>query len=198
MAKAARRRLAWVVVGVLAGVLGAVAVDAQPSRAVADVPSARVAAPHVRGLGTGAYDGAVLLSEAQEACPTVRRLLETLQQTDVMVIVGIGDRVLNRTGHLTFMGTGHGNRWLRITLERGNRRLEQIAWLAHELQHAAEVAGAPEVRDADGLRQLYARVGTNLGDGLFETDAAAEVGRQALREAYETAGKAVGQKASLE
>jgi hypothetical protein len=140
-------------------------------------------------LRTGAYDGARLLAEAQETCPTVQRLLDVLQDADVMVMVEIRDGVLNRTGHLTFMGTQHGTRWLRITLEAGNRRLEQMAWLAHELRHAVEVAGAPDVQDMDGLGRFYARIGTNLGDGHFETDAAVNAGHQALEEAYQAAGR---------
>ena len=180
MAKAAWRQR--VVVGVLAGALGAVAAHAQPANAGAPPP-------HVRGLRHGVYDAARLLADAREASATVRQLLETLQETDVMVVVEIQDRVLNRTGHLTFVGTQHGTRWLRVTLEAGNRRPEQMAWLAHELRHAVEVAGAPEVQDLAGLGRLYARIGTNLGDGRYETDAAVESGHQALREVYEADGQ---------
>lgn len=190
MARAARRqRVAGAVVAALAGVL--VAAAAPGNLAATGEPAANVAVPasHVRGLRTGAYDGARLLAEAQDASPTVRRLLQVLQDADVMVMVEIRDGVLNRTGHLTFMGTQQGTRWLRITLEAGNRRLEQMAWLAHELRHAVEVAGAPDVQDVDSLGRLYTRIGTNLGDGHFETDAAVEAGHQALEEVYKAAAR---------
>jgi hypothetical protein len=190
MARAARRqRVAGAVVAVLAGVLVAAAAQGQPAGTGDAAANVAVPAPHVRGLRTGAYDGVRLLAEAQEVCPTVRRLLDILQGTDVMVVVEVHDRVLNRTGHLTFMGTQHGTRWLHITLEAGNRRLEQMAWVAHELRHAVEVAGAPDVQDMDGLGRLYARIGTNLGDGQFETDAAVEAGHQALEEVYKAAAR---------
>ena len=197
MAKAVWRPLGRVIVGVLAGSLAAVSAQAQPARGEAHEPAVWTRFSHVRGLGSGAYDGAGLLAEARVACPTVQRLLDTLQQTDVMVVVGIKDGVLNGTGHLTFMGTAHGTRWLRITIERNNRRLEQIAWLAHELRHAVEVAAAPEVQDTGGLRRLYERIGRNMSDGQFETDAAVEAGRQALDEAYEARGRVDVRNASV-
>ncbi len=65
----------------------------------------------------------------------------------------------------------------------GNHQPQQVAWLAHELQHALEVAAATEVRDVEGLRRLFARIGTDLGNGQFETDAAVAVGKPALLEA---------------
>jgi len=139
---------------------------------------------HVRGIRVGRFDAAALVEEASLACPTVRHLLDDLQHTDVMVLVEIRDQVLNRTGHLRFIGAGNGMRWLQITLEGGNRRAEQAAWLAHELRHALEVAATPNVADAEALRQLYVRIGTNMGNGQFETDAAVAAGRQALNEAY--------------
>ncbi len=100
------------------------------------------------------------------------------------MLVEVRDRVLNHTGHLTFVAAGHGTRWLRITIDAGNHEVQQAAWLAHELQHALEVGGAPEVRDVEALRALFERIGTNLGGGQFETDAATAVGKQALRETY--------------
>jgi hypothetical protein len=34
------------------------------------------------------------------------------------------------------------------------------------------------------MRRLFTRIGTDLGDGQFETDAAVAAGKQALLEAY--------------
>ncbi len=190
MARAAwRQRVDRAAVGLLAGALGTVAVQARAAGTGAQAAGAWAPVSHVRGLPAGVYDGARLLAEAREACPTVRQLLEALEETDVFVLVEIRDRVLNRTGHLTFVGTAHGSRWLRITIDARNRRLEQFAWLAHELRHAVEVAGAPDVQNVDGLRRFYTRVGMNLGEGQFETDAAVAAGREALREAYEAAAR---------
>ncbi len=153
-----------------------------PAAAAVVVPAESVT--RVRGLRVGRFDAARLIDIARTACPTVQRLLDTLQRTDVMVLVEVRDQVLNRTGHLRFVGAGNGTRWLRITIDGGNRQAEQAGWLAHELQHAVEVAAAPNVIDAEGLERLYTGIGTNMGDGQFETDAAVAAGKQALDEAY--------------
>jgi hypothetical protein len=187
-----RPRGGWLVLGTIAGMLAcadAIAqptpVDSQAALAATGTVVRTASIAHVRGIRTGKRDGAVLVEESRHACPTVQRLLDALQQSDVVVLVEVCDRVLNRTGHLTFIGTSHGTRWLRITIDGGNRQVQQAAWLAHELQHAVEVALAHDVKDVEGLRRLYARIGTARGDGQFETDAAVAAGKQALREVYE-------------
>jgi hypothetical protein len=58
-----------------------------------------------------------------------------------------------------------------------------VSWLAHELQHAVEVAGAPEVRSGAQMAALMKRIGRSREAGRqFETDGAIECGRQAGRE----------------
>jgi hypothetical protein len=61
-------------------------------------------------------------------------------------------------------------------------RRQQIAFLAHELRHAVEVAQAPDVRDVAGLLHLYERIGYSLGGGHFETASAVAAENEALRE----------------
>jgi hypothetical protein len=164
--------------------------ERHPSRVAVHENAAPPASPpaasgvRVRGLRVGKRDAAALLEIARLACPTVQRLLDELQETDVIVLVEVRDGVLNGTGHLTFQGEGHGTRYLRITLDGGNRRPELAAWLAHELQHAVEVAAAAGVKNAEGLGRLFTRIGWRVADAQFETDAAVTAGKQALREAY--------------
>jgi hypothetical protein len=55
--------------------------------------------------------------------------------------------------------------------------------LAHELQHAVEVAGAPGVTDATTLRQFFERVGQRVSDDGYCTPDAQKVQRIALYEA---------------
>jgi len=58
-----------------------------------------------------------------------------------------------------------------------------MATLGHELRHAVEIAGMPEVRSDAQLASAYARIGwASSGDGFFETDAAVETGQQVARE----------------
>jgi hypothetical protein len=73
MARAARRqRVAGAVVAVLAGVLVAAAAQGQPAETGDTAANVAAPAPHVRGLRTGAYDGARLLAEAQECCRSLK------------------------------------------------------------------------------------------------------------------------------
>jgi hypothetical protein len=52
-----------------------------------------------------------------------------------------------------------------------------IAVIAHELQHAVEVAGDPGVVDDAGLVALYRRIGHNSAGGhSYDTDAARTAG----------------------
>jgi hypothetical protein len=53
---------------------------------------------------------------------------------------------------------------------------EAIPWFAHELQHAIEVAQAPEVTDARSLAQLYRRIGWEGQAGRFESNRARAIG----------------------
>ncbi len=183
-ARARRRFSARLVPALLAALVGVLAGEAQALAAQAEVEPAAATVARVRGLRAGRRDGAALVEAARTACPTVRLLLDALQHTDVIVLVEIGDRILNRTAHLTFQGGGNGTRYLRIQVDGGNLEVQQVAWLAHELQHAMEVAEATDVQDVKGLGRLFARIGTDLGNGQFETDAAVAVGKQALLEVY--------------
>jgi hypothetical protein len=61
---------------------------------------------------------------------------------------------------------------------------ELIAWMGHELWHAVEVAGAPEVRDQATLLRLYQRIGVAGASGTTaETTKAQEVWMRVLHEA---------------
>jgi len=190
MGRAERRNRFAVVFGVVAGLAAgasnAKAQNPEPARAVVatSAPAALTALAHVRPVKTGVYDAAKLLADAGQACPTVRAMLEALQATDVIVMIELRDRVQNGRAFTTMMGSRAGLRWLRVTVDAGQQWRQQAAFLAHELRHALEVAAAPEVRDVEGFRRLYERIGRPLGEGHFETDAAVAAENQALREAY--------------
>ena len=70
-------------------------------------------------------------------------------------------------------------RYLLIRIDRFKISVrEQIALLGHELQHALEVASAPEVRDASGMAQLYRRIGWEGQKDHFESEAAKSVAQK--------------------
>jgi hypothetical protein len=63
---------------------------------------------------------------------------------------------------------------------------KRIAILAHELQHAVEVADAPSTTDQVGMVRLYQRIGPrNAGDQAhcFDSAAAIATGQLIQREA---------------
>ena len=68
-------------------------------------------------------------------------------------------------------------RYVRITVSAQLSREEQVAILAHELQHACEIAGSP-ARDTASVRALYQRIGQRVESWFeaYETTAAIDAG----------------------
>ena len=166
-------------------VAGATLARAQPVSGSG--PGSATPATRVRGVRSGVHDGAQLLADASRACPFLQRLIDVLELSDVVVFVELRDDLPNGRAQLTFVASRAGVRWLRISIAAGLMWRQQAAFLAHELQHAVEVARAPEVQDVDGLRRLYERIGYPVGPGRFETTAAVAAENQALRDLTEKA-----------
>lgn len=110
---------------------------------------------------------------------TFRRLIETLNESDVIVYIK-----LNRTrqalgGYLAHTIVAQGRyRYLSISVESAGSRRRLVSLLAHELQHAVEVAHAPEARDSESLERLFSGLAVKFGCGgtsCFETQAAKDV-----------------------
>ena len=133
------------------------------TRAVAPAPNvpALVEASHpvaspgdpsgrVRPMGPAAR---VLLEAGAGQSETVARLLGALGQSDLLVYVTTG--FLTVPGRLDFACARHGVRYLRITINVPDAEAKLVAALAHELQHAVEIARAPEVTDAASLAAFY-------------------------------------------
>ena len=73
-----------------------------------------------------------------------------------------------------------------VELACGRSVYTQMATLGHELFHATEIAAEPSVVDTRTMAAYYARIGIQTSDSdgkqTFETQAAADTGRQARRE----------------
>jgi hypothetical protein len=72
-------------------------------------------------------------------------------------------------------------------------RVQQIAILAHELQHAVEIADTPAIVDGESLVREYHRIGyVNAASALpgiaFDTRAAVHAGQQVLKELMQENG----------
>jgi predicted ATPase len=82
------------------------------------------------------------------------------------------------------MAAAGGLRYVVIRLQP-KRRAAEIAMLAHELQHAVEIADTPSIVDEASLAREYARIGyrSRSAHGLaFDTKAAVEIGRRVAEE----------------
>jgi hypothetical protein len=135
---------------------------------------------HVRPLGP---DARHLLAEARRLSPTVRRLLAELERSDLIVYLQVQPGRLVHTGTTALLSSGGAVRYVKVNIYLYFVS-DSIPWLAHELQHAVEIASAPDVRDADGVIRLYKRIGDPGEHGLhsFETIAAIDVRNRVVAE----------------
>jgi hypothetical protein len=131
---------------------------------------------HTRPLTPGAT---ALVAAAAERSSVIRTLLADLEQTDVVVY--FTDSMLGfenePRAYLSFLSRAAGTRYLMVRINSlPMLPFDRIALLGHELQHAREVAAAPEVQDSAGLARLYRHIGWEGEWGRFETDQARDIG----------------------
>jgi len=105
---------------------------------------------------------------------TFRQLVDQLNGSDVVVYVALKQ---TRDGLGAYLAhdvvVAGGRRYLHIAIDTLGTDRHIAARLGHELQHAVEVAQAPEVRDAAALEQLFTRLDVrSICRGCFETAAA--------------------------
>jgi hypothetical protein len=148
---------------VVAPALLAVLAAAGQVRAQALDPPAAV---HVRPASSRA---AALLAEGRARSATFRQLVQALERSDVFVWVETG--FLGVHGRVLFAGTCQAGRLLRIRVNGLEADEHLVAWLAHELQHAVEIASAPEVDSAAALRRFYEQHGRGTPDRLCTPEA---------------------------
>ena len=131
---------------------------------------------HVRG--TNGY-ARWLIETATTYSVTVSALVNTLAKTDVVAYVRI-EPIGSGTAKTVLLNMAGPIRYLLISIDSGHEPDGLVAMLAHELQHAVEIANAPDVRDEPGLVRLYQRIGLHRGAKTnFETALAQAMGRRA-------------------
>jgi hypothetical protein len=129
-----------------------------------------------------------LLSDGVKKSATLRALTERLSKSDVIVYVRPDVLARNANqGHLSFLSSSGGYRYLVVHLPVGQSKQQQIAMLGHELQHAVVIADAPSVTDSDTLRKEFERIGkvvmaANGRDFSFDSQAATDARQRILRE----------------
>lgn len=114
--------------------------------------------------------------------------MEILDRSDVIVNI---EPTHPRTGLSAYLAhtlvTSGGYRYLRISVEAQETSLRLVTVLGHELQHAVEVAQAPDVRDAESLVRMFKASRLNFGCAssrgeCYETKAAQEIETAVLNE----------------
>lgn len=143
------------------------------------------ASPRVRAATSEVRE---LIADGAARSAIVRDLLGRLGCSDVIVYIEITASPEIPRGRTKLVTASAGVRFLRIGINRSMAGLDLIALLAHELQHAVEIAERDEVRDDLAVRRLYAEIGRKGGPDSYETDAALDVERQVrleCRKAFE-------------
>jgi hypothetical protein len=130
--------------------------------------------PHVRA----AANALTLLDDAATRSATVRELIARLEATDVIVYVEVTPSPQIHLARTKLVTAVAGARFLRIGLKSALPPYDVTPLIAHELQHAIEIAEQPDVRDENAVRRLYARIGHQHGTDSYETDAAKQVERR--------------------
>jgi hypothetical protein len=158
---------------------------ATPSPLAPDLLQALIGAPtrRVRALDPRI---ASVLAEGLARSPTLGRLVAALEFTDVIVqIVATQNLPAAVPGRLLLVPGAKAYRYLRIQIRPEGSTDDLIGTLAHELQHAHEVAHATDVRDDDGMARLYRRIGfRGPGEGEYDTVEAHDVALRVRRELW--------------
>jgi hypothetical protein len=174
------RRLSGLVGGLVLAAAFAAPAAAASGDGVAAAPARRVRAMDARA--------GALLAEGAARSATFRQLVERIEQSDLLVYVKVAR--LDHRGKVQFVAATPSCRVLSVTV-RVPGLLDDLPYLAHELQHAVEIASAPEVRDEAGLLLLYQRIGhgSRVGSTMeMETTAAQMITVKVWEELTGTAG----------
>jgi hypothetical protein len=137
-----------------------------------------------------------LVERGMRTSPTFRALAARLEQSDVVVYLESDVSGPPRiAGRLTFVSAAGGRRYVVVRLRPLPSTLDEVALLAHELQHAVEIAERPSIVDTASMEREYRRIGhVNrwVSSGLaFDTRAASDAGSQVARELRGIAVEAV-------
>ena len=128
---------------------------------------------------------AELLKTGRARSATLRSLAERIEAGNVIVYIAVNPLLKSSlSGALTWMTRAGGFRYVRASISRDLTPDQMIATLAHELQHAAEVAEDATVISEATLVDMYRRIGlpSRASAPGWETTAAQEMGYQVRRE----------------
>ena len=112
--------------------------------------------PHVRFQNARIGEALDLMSDRS---PAFRAIVAELEASDLVAYLDEGRCVAGIRSCLHIFSTNGRLRFVRIHLDTRQHLATVVGQLAHELQHAVEVARRPDVVDGPSLRNLYREIG---------------------------------------
>jgi len=158
--------------------------------AAGEVPvSAQDASPALRPESAAVR---ALMTKGIERSGTFRDLTSRLSGADVIIYVRFSRCPGNVPGCLQWASAAPGLRRVVIKLDQFGRTPNELtALLAHELQHALEVADATEINDLASFQKAFAERGWKGAHG-FETALAGEITKRVAAELGSTSEARIG------
>lgn len=144
-------------------------------------PRAQEARVAVRAMDPGAVEAC---EHGRASSAAFRALVESFDPEHVVVHVETGTvRIFGTAGATRLVGTAGPWRYVRITVDPDLPLDARTAVVAHELQHAHEIAAASAATQAQ-VRQLFERIGRPVQGAVdtYETADAISAGQRVWRE----------------
>ena len=130
---------------------------------------------------------ATLLRAGLDRSPTLRDLVERLEDGNVIVYLEMRPRIRSGlSGCLTWLTASGSFRYVRASINPELAADAQIAAIGHELQHALEIARHPPVTSEGAMHTLYRGIGEQRGrdSDAWDTVEARAVGETVRRELH--------------
>jgi hypothetical protein len=124
-----------------------------------------------------------LISDGLLRSPTIRRLAETIEASDLIVYVDLRRGMASHVvGAMRYVASTTTHRVVRVNLNADYPWPTLLAYLGHELQHACELAAASSVNSSDRLRAHYRLVGIRVDRDAYDTREAQAITRRVQSE----------------
>jgi hypothetical protein len=145
---------------------------------------------------------ALVFIRAVERSPTLRLMVERIEQSDVIVHLTCSNfRSLLLAGRTALVSQGPAVRYLRVEILCSQGEPALVTIVAHELQHVLEIASTPDVVDDRSFARLFRAIGRSTclstGPEQFETSAAIAMGDRVRAEFFHPSGWTVERKSHM-
>ena len=126
-----------------------------------------------------------LIADAAAGSATITSLIERIERSDLIVFVRCVAFIQPAVaGRMVFLGAVAGHRFLVVEIRIPATWHMQAGVVGHELQHAVEIADAPDIKSQSDMAAHYTRTGVQVSakPPAFETEAARRAGQRVLQE----------------